>query len=142
VAERRVAEVVPEHQALDELLVEGQRARHRPADLRALERVRQPRAVVVALVVHEHLGLVLEPAKRRTVDHPVAVTLEARAHRVLGLRVAAPAARGAAHRVGREALGLPALLYRPVDQLHTGGLYGCRMTRADPRRCTWRARCY
>ena len=65
VAERRVAEVVAEHQALRQLLVQAQRAGHAAADLRPLQAVGEARAVVVALVVHEDLGLVLEAAERR-----------------------------------------------------------------------------
>jgi len=49
VPERRMAEVVPESDRLREVLVERQCAGHRPGDLRDLERVGQPRAVVVAL---------------------------------------------------------------------------------------------
>ena len=48
VPERRVAEVVAEPDRLDEVLVQRERARDRARDLRDLERVRQPRAVVVA----------------------------------------------------------------------------------------------
>ena len=50
VAERRVAEVVREADGLDEVLVQAQRARDRARDLRDLERVREPRAIQVALV--------------------------------------------------------------------------------------------
>ena len=86
VAEGRVAEVVAEHQALGQLLVQAQGARHRAPDLRPLQAVREARAVVVALVVDEDLGLVLEAPEGRAVDHAVAVALVARAQRVLGLR--------------------------------------------------------
>ena len=79
VPERRVAEVVAEPDRLREVLVEPQRARHRARDLRRLERVGEPRAVVVALRRDEHLGLVLEPAERLAVHDPVAVALERRA---------------------------------------------------------------
>ena len=60
VAERRVAEVVAEPDRLGEVLVEAQRARDRPRDLRDLERVGHARAVVVALGRDEDLGLVLQ----------------------------------------------------------------------------------
>ena len=76
VAERRVSEVVTEPDRLDEVLVQAQRARHRPADLRHLERMRQPGARVVAGVRHVHLRLVLETAERARVDDAVAVALE------------------------------------------------------------------
>ena len=73
----------PEDQALRQLLVQAQGPGHRAPDLRPLQAVGEARAVVVALVVHEDLGLVLEPAEGRAVDDAVAVALEARAQRVL-----------------------------------------------------------
>ena len=92
VAERRVPEVVPEPDRLGEVLVEPQRARDGARDLRGLQRVGEPRAVVVALRRDEDLRLVLEPAERLAVHDPVAVALERRAQRA----VAPPAARAAA----------------------------------------------
>src|SRR5918997_494958 len=86
VAERWVAEVVAEPDRLREVLVETQRAGDRARDLRGLERVRQPRAVVIALGRDEHLRLVLEPAERLAVDDPVAVALERRAQPAVLLR--------------------------------------------------------
>ena len=76
--------------------------------------MRQARAVVVALVVDEDLGLVLEPAEGRAVDDAVAVALVARAQRVLLLRVAAAAASALRMRVRREPLVLPAFLRETV----------------------------
>ena len=64
VPERRVAEVVAERDGLRQVLVEPQGARDRARDADDLERVREPRAVVVALGRDEHLGLVLEAAER------------------------------------------------------------------------------
>ena len=49
-AERRVAEIVDQRHRLGEILVAAQRARQRAGDLRHLDRMGQPRAVVVALV--------------------------------------------------------------------------------------------
>src|SRR6188508_2766457 len=43
--------------------------------------MREPRAIEVAFVVHEDLGLVDEAAERGGVDHAVAVALELRAER-------------------------------------------------------------
>ena len=60
-----------------------QRPRHRARDLRRLQRVGEPRAVVVALRRHEHLRLVLEPPERLAVHDPVAVALEGVAQRAL-----------------------------------------------------------
>ena len=85
VPERRVPDVVPEADRLHEVLVERQRPRHGARDLRRLQRVGQPRPVVVALRRHEHLRLVLQAPERLGVHDPVAVALERRAQAALGL---------------------------------------------------------
>ena len=64
VAERRVAEVVPEADGLGEVLIEFERAGDRAREARDLERVCQARAVMVALRAQEHLRLVLQAAER------------------------------------------------------------------------------
>ena len=117
-AERRVAEVVAQHEGFRELLVESEDARHGAADLCAFEAVGEASAVVVAFVVHEDLGLVLEPPERRAVDDAVAVALEAGAERVLLLRIAPAAGEAAAHPVRSEGLLFPLLLSPPIDELH------------------------
>ena len=78
-AERRMAEIVRERQRLGQILVELQRAGDRAGDLRHLDAVGQPGAEEVALVVDEHLGLVLQLAEGGAVDDPVAVALPGRA---------------------------------------------------------------
>ena len=98
--ERRVAEIVRERDRLGEILVEAQLARDRARDLRHLERVRQPRAVVIALVEDEHLRLVGQTAEGGRVQHAVAVALEGAAGRALGLGVQAAAARNRARGIG------------------------------------------
>ena len=50
----------------------GQRA----GDLGHFQAVGQPGAVMIALVEHEHLGLVLQPAERGGMDYPVAIAPE------------------------------------------------------------------
>ena len=64
VSEGRVPEVVGEADGLGQRLVDAQRARHGAADLRDFQRMRDARAVEIALVVHEDLGLVDEATKR------------------------------------------------------------------------------
>ena len=81
VAERRMAEVVAEADRLGEILVQPQRARDAARDAGGLERVREPRAEVVALGVDEDLRLVPQPAERLRVDDAVAVALERRPQR-------------------------------------------------------------
>ncbi len=97
-AERRVAEIVGQRQRLGEILVERQRAGDAARDLRHLEAVGEPRAVMVALVIDEDLGLVLQAAEGGGMDDAVAVALERRARRALRLGMKAAAARS-----GRQA---------------------------------------
>ena len=85
VPERRMAEVVAHADRLDEVLVERERARHRARDLGHLDRVRHARAVVVALGRDEDLRLVLQAPERLAVHDPVAVALQRRAQRAVGL---------------------------------------------------------
>ena len=63
-AERGVAEVVAERDRFGELFVQLKHLRDRSRDLRNLERVRQPRAVVIACRREEHLRLVLQTPER------------------------------------------------------------------------------
>ena len=91
-AERRMAEIMGQRQRLGEVLVEPKLARQRAGDLRDFERMRQPGAVVVALVEHEDLGLVLQPAERGGMDHPVAIPAERAAGPARRLRKQPPPA--------------------------------------------------
>src|SRR5690349_643912 len=76
VPEGRVAEIVRQRQRFGEILVEPELARQRAGDLGDLQRMGQAGAVMIALMEHKNLGLVLEPAKRGRVDHPVAIPAE------------------------------------------------------------------
>ena len=62
-AERRVAEVVDQRQRLGQILVAAQSAGQGAGNLRDLDRMREPRAEMVALMGDENLRLVLEPRK-------------------------------------------------------------------------------
>ena len=73
-----MTEVVAEPDRLGEVLVERECPRDGARDPGHLERVRQPRSVVVALRRDEHLGLVLEAPERLAMDDPIAVALERR----------------------------------------------------------------
>src|SRR5215208_1534177 len=110
VAERRMPEVVPEPDRLGQVLVEAERARHAARDAARLERVCQPRAVMVALGRDEDLRLVLEAPERLRVHDPVAVALEWRAVIGVGLRLLA-VRRVRARRERREKL------LEPLDPL-------------------------
>ena len=76
VTERRMAEVVRQRQRLGQVLVEAERAGERAGDLSDFERMGQPGAVMVALVIDEDLGLVGEPAERGGMDDAVAIAAE------------------------------------------------------------------
>src|SRR5581483_12221319 len=76
VAEGWMAEVVRQCQGLGQVLVEPERPRQRPRDLRHLDGVGQTRAVMIALIKQEDLRLVLEPAKRARMDDTIAIALE------------------------------------------------------------------
>ncbi len=105
VPERRVTKVVSEGNGLGQFLVQSQHLRDAPRNLRNLERVRQPRAVVIACRGEEDLRLVLQPAKGLGVDDAVPIALEHRADGILGLRTQPPAAAGAARGLGCEMSG-------------------------------------
>src|SRR5262249_48711024 len=79
---------------------EPQRAGERSGDLRDLERVGEPGAVVVALVRDEHLGLVRQPAERGRMDDAVAVAAEIAAGPARGLGMEAAAGGARSGRVG------------------------------------------
>ena len=74
-AERRVTNVMCQTQGLGQILVQPQRARDHPADLRHLQRVREANAVVIAIGRDEHLRFRPQPPKGNRMNDPVAVTL-------------------------------------------------------------------
>src|SRR5665647_3700429 len=71
-----MAEIVRQRQRLGEVLVGPERARQRAGDLRDFQRMGEPRAVVVALVIDEHLRLIGEPPEGGGMDDAVAVAPE------------------------------------------------------------------
>ena len=118
VAERRMAEVVPERDRLGKVLVQGERAGDGAGDLGYLEGVREARAVVVALGCEEDLRLMREPPEALAVKDAVAVALEGGAVRI-GFLVAEPAQRRrGACRIRREQLPLAALEFLACHLMH------------------------
>ena len=101
VTKRRVAEIVTERDRLGQLLVQTEDLRDRPRDLRDLQRVREPRAVVVALRRQKDLRLVRQASKRLGVDDAVAIALE-RSPQVIRTLVLGAAPRSEERRVGKE----------------------------------------
>ena len=63
-AERRVPEIMSERDRFGQILVESERPRDCPRNLRNLKRVRQPSTVVVALRRDKYLRLVAQPPER------------------------------------------------------------------------------
>ena len=115
-----MAEIVRQRQRLGEILVAAQRARQRAGDLRHLDRVGQPGAVMIALMRDEHLGLVLQPAEGGRMDDAVAVALERRAGRALAApRYRRPAAqrRDRRHRAREDGAFRPTGISAPSAQL-------------------------
>ena len=90
-AEGRVAEVMGKGQGLGQVLVKTERAGDGAGHLRHLDRVGQPRPVVISLVIDEDLRLVLQAAEGRGMDDPVPVAREGRARRRVRLRHQPPA---------------------------------------------------
>ncbi len=82
-----VADVVPQGERLDQVLVDPQRPGHGPRQRGDLQRVGEPRAVVVSQLAGEDLGLVAQPPVGRAVDDAVPVALVGRAVRVRRLRM-------------------------------------------------------
>ena len=107
VAERRVAHVVPEPDRLGQILVQPQRSGDDAGDPGRLERVRDPRSVMVAGGIDEDLRLALQPPERLRVHDPVAVALERRPDAALVLLAQPPArlVRADGERRERRVLG-------------------------------------
>ena len=87
VAERRMSEVVAQRDGLRQLFVQPQDLGNGPRNLRDLERVGQPRPVVIAGRREEDLRLVLQAPERLAVNDPVAIVLKGRSDVVFRLRV-------------------------------------------------------
>ena len=79
--ERRVPEVMPKRHRFGQIFIEPQAARNRPRNLRDLQRVRQPVAVMVSFRGNKDLCLVSQPPERLAVHNAVAVALKAGAAR-------------------------------------------------------------
>ena len=85
VASRPMAAVMPECDGFGQRHVQSEGPRNAGCNLRNLEGVRQPSPLVV-VGEHEDLGLPRQPAKRRGMEDPVAISLEARPPRIGLLR--------------------------------------------------------
>ena len=104
--EWRVAQVMTKSDRLGQLLVQAKDLGDRARDLRHLECVREPRAIVIAFGGKEDLRLVLQPPKRLRVDDAVPVVLKRRPHIVFGLAGEPSAGLRALGGLRRERLAL------------------------------------
>ena len=89
--ERRMAEIVADRDRFGQILVQPQPARDTARDARSLERVREARAEVIALGIHEDLSLEAQSPERLRVDDAVSVALERCPQPALFLGILAPA---------------------------------------------------
>ena len=85
VPKRRMTEIVRQGDRLGEIFVDPQDPGHRPGDLGALQGMGQAVPVMVPLMVNEYLGLVLQTTKGPGMNNPIAIPLERRPKRRLGL---------------------------------------------------------
>ncbi len=85
-AKGRVAKIVGQGQGFGQILVKAEDAGNGPCDLGNFNGMGEPGAVVVALVIHENLGFMLQAPEGGGVDNAVPVTLESRARRAFGFR--------------------------------------------------------
>src|SRR6478752_2521998 len=85
-AERGVAKIVTESNGLGQFLVQAQHFRNRAGNLRNLERVCEPRTVMIAGRREEYLRLVLQPPERLRMDDAIAIALKRRPHIIFSFR--------------------------------------------------------
>jgi hypothetical protein len=76
VTERRMSQIVRQAYRLGQLLIETKRPGDGPANLGNLDCMSKAGAVMVIEARRENLRFAFEPAKRRTVNYPVAVAVE------------------------------------------------------------------
>ena len=105
-----VAQIVAQGDGLCEILVQKQGAGHGACNARDLQRVGHPGAVMVPLWLEEHLGFLLQPAKRLGIDDTVGIPLEGGADGAFLLWVCPAPALGGPAGQGRQN-GLLPLLY-------------------------------
>ena len=91
-----------ERDCFRQLLVQPKDLRNRARDLRNLERVRQPRAMVIVGLVDQNLRLVHQPAKGGAMDDAIPIARIERAKRMRFFRMASAATVPGAHGVWRE----------------------------------------
>ena len=101
-AEGGMAEVVGKGEGLGQVFVDAERPGHGTGDLRHFEAVREPRPVVIALVIDGDLRLVGQPAESGRMQDAVAVPGVERARGAWRLSHEAPPALALIHGVRRQ----------------------------------------
>ncbi len=86
-----MAQIVRQADRFGQGFIQLQRERHGTCDLSDFDGVGDPRAVKVALVIHEHLGLVDQAPEGVGMDDPIAIPLKFAAEFGFRFGVAAPA---------------------------------------------------
>ena len=86
-AEGRVPEIVYQRHALGQILIQLEGTRQGASDLRHLDRMRQPGAIVITVLGDEDLRLVLQPTEGGRMDDPVTIALELGARRARPLLI-------------------------------------------------------
>ncbi len=115
VAERRMPNVMREGHHLHQILIELERPGDRTGNLGHLERVRQPRAVMIAFMVHEHLCFILQTTKRGGVDDAVTIPSVDRPEGIFRLGVSSAPRVATFHGIGSEPLLLTLFQRFPED---------------------------
>src|SRR5262245_3033494 len=134
VPEGRVAEIVRERHRFGQVLVEAEGAGERTGDLAHLDGMGEPCAEVIALVIDEDLGLVLQPSEGGGMDDAVAVALKRAARWRCGLRMEPAAAGARVGRIGREpALAGLALMVTGLTRTWHGFAMGSYLGTASSR---------
>ena len=103
VPKRRMAQIVRQRHGFDQVFVQAQSPGDGAAQLRDFERVREPRAEQITLVVQEHLCFVDQPPECGGVHDAVAVALESVARGRRGFSKAPPSALRRVARQRRQA---------------------------------------
>ena len=91
-AKRRMSQVVRQTNGLDQILFQLQRPGNGAPQLGDLQRMRQPRAKQVSLMVHKDLGFVNQTPEGRRVNNAIAVALKITARGCSGFFMATSAA--------------------------------------------------
>ena len=106
VAARRVPHVMHQSQNLHQIRVKAQHLRHRTADLRHFQRVRQAIAEMVGIAPGEDLRFVFQAPESSRVNDAVAVAFVIVAIRMRWFEIAPPLRRFHSHGVGSELAGM------------------------------------